>query len=50
MKRLDGVFERIAAQQRDRDTARLANPKTTLREKQRIRAGAPPRIPTSPAP
>jgi len=39
-KRLDGVFAWIAAQQRERDTARLANPKITLRDKQRIRAAA----------
>jgi len=37
-KRLDGVFAWIAAQQRDRDAARLANPKITLRDKKRIRA------------
>jgi hypothetical protein len=37
-KRLDGVFAWIAAQQRERDAARLANPKITLRDKQRIRA------------
>jgi hypothetical protein len=37
-KRLDGVFAWIAAQQRERDAARLANPKITLRGKQRIRA------------
>ena len=36
--RLDGVFTWIAAQQRARDAARLANPKLTLRTKQRIRA------------
>jgi hypothetical protein len=35
---LDGVFAWIAAQQRERDAARLANPKLTLRTKQRIRA------------
>jgi hypothetical protein len=39
-KRLDGVFAWIAAQQRERDTARLANPKITLRDKKRIRAAA----------
>lgn len=37
-KRLDGVFAWIAVQQRERDAARLANPKITLRDKQRIRA------------
>jgi hypothetical protein len=37
-KRLDGVLAWIAAQQRDRDAARLANPKNALRDKQRIRA------------
>jgi hypothetical protein len=36
--RLDGVFTWIAAQQRECDAARLANPKLTLRTKQRIRA------------
>jgi hypothetical protein len=35
-KRLDGVFAWIAAQQRERDAARLANPKITLRDKKRI--------------
>jgi hypothetical protein len=39
-KRLDGVFAWIATQQRERDAARLANPKITLRDKQRIRAAA----------
>jgi hypothetical protein len=39
-KRLDGVFAWIAAQQRDRAAARLANPKITLRDKKRIRAAA----------
>ena len=39
---LDGVFEWIAAQQRERDAARLANPKITLRDKKRIRAAATP--------
>lgn len=41
-KHLDGVFAMIAAQQRERDAARLANPKITLRDKQRIRAAATP--------
>jgi hypothetical protein len=36
-KRLDGVFAWIAAQQRERDAARLVNPKITLRDKKRIR-------------
>jgi homeodomain-containing protein len=40
-KHLDSVFEWIAAQQRERDAARLANPKLTLRAKQRIRAATP---------
>jgi hypothetical protein len=40
-KHLDGVFAWIAAQQRDRDAARLAHPKVTLREKKRIRASMP---------
>jgi len=49
-KHLDGVFEWIAAQQQQRDTTRLANPKLTRREKQRIRTGAAPRTPApSPA-
>ena len=48
-KRLDGVFAWIAAQQHERDAARLANPKITLREKQRLRAGSAPRIPASPS-
>jgi hypothetical protein len=48
-KRLDGVFEWIAAQQRDRGAARLTNPEITVREKQRIHAGSAPRIPASPA-
>ena len=39
-KRLDGVFAWIAAQQRARDAARLANPKITLRDKRRIRAAS----------
>jgi hypothetical protein len=46
-KHLAGVFEWIAAQQHERDAARLANGKISLREKQRIRAGAAPRIPAS---
>jgi len=39
-KHLDGVFAWIAAQQHDRDAARLANPKVTLRAKKRLRAAA----------
>jgi hypothetical protein len=39
---LDGAFAWIAAQQRERDAARLANPKITLRAKQRIRPAAAP--------
>jgi hypothetical protein len=39
---LDGAFAWIAAQQRERDAARLANPKITLRAKQRIRTAAAP--------
>jgi len=39
-KRLDGVFAWIAVQQRERDAARLAHPKITLRDKKRIRAAA----------
>jgi len=42
---LDGVFTWIAAQQRARDAARLANPKLSGREKQRLRAGQPLRAP-----
>jgi len=42
---LDGVFAWIAAQQQERDAARLANPKISEREKQRIRAGSAPRTP-----
>jgi len=42
---LDGVFAWIAAQQQARDAARLANPKISGREKQRIRAGSAPRTP-----
>jgi len=44
-KHLAGVFEWIAAQQQERDAARLANRKISLREKHRIRAGSAPRIP-----
>ena len=43
---LDGVFTWIAAQQRERDAARLANPKLSGREKHRLRAGAPLRVPS----
>jgi len=39
---LDGAFAWIAAQQRERDAARLANPKITLRAKPRIRTAAAP--------
>jgi len=39
-KHLDGVFAWIAAQQHERDAARLANPKVTLRAKKRLRAAA----------
>ena len=39
-KHLDGVFAWIAAQQHERDAARLANPKVTLRTKKRLRAAA----------
>jgi len=42
---LDGVFAWIAAQQQERDAVRLANPKISGREKQRIRAGSAPRTP-----
>jgi hypothetical protein len=41
-KHLDGAFAWIAAQQRERDAVRLANPKITLREKKRIRAATAP--------
>ena len=37
---LGGVFAWIAAQQHDRDAARLANPKVTRRTKKRLRAAA----------
>ncbi len=46
-KQLDGVFTWIAAQQQQRDAARLASPKISRREKQRIRAGSAPRIPAA---
>jgi hypothetical protein len=36
-KHLDGAFAWIAAQQQQRDAARLANPKLTGREKRRAR-------------
>ena len=36
-KRLGAAFEWIAAQQRQRDAEKLANPKVSLREKKRIR-------------
>jgi hypothetical protein len=39
---LAGAFAWIAAQQRARDAARLANPKITLRAKKRIQAATPP--------
>ena len=49
-KHLDGVFAWIAAQQRERDALRLASPKISRREKQRIGTGSPLRIPAvSPA-
>ena len=41
-KHLDGVFQWIAAQQADRDAARLASPKLTRREKQHLRPTPPP--------
>jgi hypothetical protein len=44
-RHLDGVFAWIAAQQQERDAARLANPKISGREKQRIRAGSASRTP-----
>jgi len=47
---LDGVFAFIAAQQQQRDAARLASPKLTRREKHRLRAGGAVRTPApSPA-
>jgi transposase len=49
-KRLDGAFAWIAAQQQQRDAARLATKKLTGREKRRLRAGAPVRIPAAPPP
>ncbi len=39
---LDGAFAWIAAQQRERDAARLANPKITRRAKQRIQTALVP--------
>jgi len=42
---LDGVFTWIAAQQCERDAARLANRKLSGREKQRLRTGQPLRAP-----
>ena len=42
---LAGVFTWIAARQHERDAARLANPKLSGREKQRLRAGTPLRAP-----
>lgn len=48
-KHLDGAFAWIAAQQQQRDAARLANPKLTGREKRRVRAGKPVRTPAPPA-
>jgi hypothetical protein len=47
-KHLDGAFAWIAAQQQQRDAARLANPKLTGREKRRVRTGVPVRTPASP--
>ena len=44
-KHLDGVFDWIAAQQRERDALRLDSRKITRREKQRIKAGAGLRAP-----
>jgi hypothetical protein len=43
-----GVCDWITTQQQARDARRLANPKLSGREKQRIRAGSPPRITTPP--
>ncbi len=45
---LAGALTWIAAQQRERDQARLANPQLSGREKQRLRAGRPLRVPASP--
>jgi hypothetical protein len=47
-KRLDGAFAWIAAQQQQRDAARLATKKLTGREKRRLRAGTPVRTPAPP--
>ncbi|MGH7646266.1 MAG: ISNCY family transposase, partial [Gemmatimonadales bacterium] len=41
-KHLDGVFQWIAAQQAERDAARLASPKLTRREKKHLRPTTPP--------
>ena len=48
LKHLDGAFAWIAAQQKERDAARLASKHLTVREKQRVRRGAPVR--TTPPP
>jgi hypothetical protein len=47
-KHLDGAFAWIAAQQQQRDAARLANPNLTGREKRRVRTGVPLRTPAPP--
>jgi hypothetical protein len=47
-KHLDGAFAWIAAQQQQRDAARLASPTLTSREKRRVRAGVPVRTPAPP--
>lgn len=47
-KHLDGVFAWVTAQQKQRAAIRLANPKISRREKQRIRAGSAARIPAAP--
>jgi hypothetical protein len=45
---LEGVFDWIAAGQQARGAARLANPKITKRQKQRIRTGSPLCFPAPP--
>lgn len=50
LKHLDGAFAWIAAQQKERDAARLASKTLTQREKQRIKKGAAVRTTPPPPP
>jgi len=50
LKDLDGAFAWIAAQQQERDAARLASKTLTQREKQRVKKGAPVRTAPPPPP